>query len=313
MTTTREPRGRRGAPQHDAHHATPPSPPGVDAPGPLALERYLALVPAAARALAAAADEAGPDAAVPTCPRWAVADLVAHQGMVHRWAASHVLGHRGRTPEGRFLPSEAAYLREVPRDGLTAWLVRGADDLVAALADASDDVRAMTFLHAAPAPRVFWARRQTHETTVHAVDAVAARLGRTPTTAEAVEALGLTPDVALDGLDELLRGFVTRGAARIRRDEPFTVLVRPGVDEVDGGRAGSRPAWLLHVDEAVVTALVDPAAPPDRADVRVTGSPAALYLGLWNRGDEMTVDEMAVDGRPGFLDAWRAKQRVRWS
>lgn len=291
------------------HHATPPAPAaqdGVEAPGPLGLDRYLALVPTAARALASAATDAGLDAPVPTCPRWTVADLVAHQGMVHRWATSHVSGHRGRTPEGRFLPTKAAYLREVPRDELTAWLVRGADELVATLAQAADDVRAMTFLHEAPPPRLFWARRQTHETTVHAVDGVAARLGRTPTTAEAVEALELTPDVALDGLDELLRGFVTRGAARIRRDEPFTVLVRP--DESAGaGAAGTRPAWLLRVDDAIVTELVDATAAPD-ADVRVTGSPAALHLGLWNRGDGMT-----VDGLPGFLDAWRAKQRVRWS
>ena len=45
---------------------------------------------------------------------------------------------------------------------------------------APDDVEALVFLNDAPAPREFWARRQCHETTMHAVDALAASLGRPP-------------------------------------------------------------------------------------------------------------------------------------
>lgn len=265
------------------------------APGPLDLDRYLDLVPTAAAALAFAAAAAGLDAAVPTCPRWRVADLLAHQGLVHRWATSHVEGHDGRGPDGRELPTRTAYLREIAPDRLLDWFAAGAAGLVDALRAAPADLRAMTFLREAPPPRLFWARRQTHETTVHAVDALAARLGRTPTTAEAVEALGLTPDVALDGLDELLRGFITRGAARVRRDEPYTVAVRPSDADV---------GWLLHVDESVTTEVVTGRAP--EADVTLSGTAAALHLGLWNRGD------VQAAGLPGFLAAWRAKQRVRW-
>src|SRR5690349_15361150 len=114
MTPAREPHGAH-------HHVTPASPPGVPAPGPLALERYLARIPAATRALATAAEAAGTDAPVPTCPRWTVADLVAHQGLVHRWATSHLTGHGGRAPDGGALPTKAGYLRAVPRAELTAW------------------------------------------------------------------------------------------------------------------------------------------------------------------------------------------------
>ncbi|MBX9245300.1 maleylpyruvate isomerase N-terminal domain-containing protein [Actinotalea ferrariae] len=270
----------------------------------LALDRYQGLIASAAATLARSASAAGPTADVPTCPRWSAVDLLAHQGLVHRWATSHLRGHDGRTPEGRPLPTKSAYLRTVPADELAGWVVAGAADLVTALAEAPADLRAMTFLREAPAPRLFWARRQTHETTVHAVDGVAARLGRMPTTAEATDALSLTPDVAADGLDELLRGFITRGAAKIRRDAPYTVLVEPS--DVDA-------AWLLHVDEAVVTRRLgggaDPVDAPARAaDVRLTGTAAALYLGLWNRGDEI-----AAEGLPDFLDTWRRSQRVRWS
>ena len=55
------------------------------------------------------------------------------------------------------------------------WLGDGAIDLVTALVRAPDDLEAPVFLHDAPAPREFWARRQCHETTIHAVDALAAR------------------------------------------------------------------------------------------------------------------------------------------
>jgi hypothetical protein len=44
--------------------------------------------------LAAAAEEAGPDAAVPTCPPWQVRHLLRHTGTVHRWATAFVVeGH----------------------------------------------------------------------------------------------------------------------------------------------------------------------------------------------------------------------------
>jgi len=41
--------------------------------------------------------------------------------------------------------------------------------------------------------------------------------------------------------------------------------------------------------------------------VTLTGSAAAIYLGLWNRGDELT-----CLGDPEFLARWRAVQQVFW-
>lgn len=40
--------------------------------------------------LAEAAETAGSDAEVPTCPGWRVRDLLRHTGMVHRWATAFV-------------------------------------------------------------------------------------------------------------------------------------------------------------------------------------------------------------------------------
>jgi len=43
-------------------------------------------------------------------------------------------------------------------------------------------------------------------------------------------------------------------------------------------------------------------------DAVFSGAAAQLYLGLWNRSDEIT-----TDGRPDVLDQWRSQIRVRWS
>jgi hypothetical protein len=46
----------------------------------------------------------------------------------------------------------------------------------------------------------------------------------------------------------------------------------------------------------------------DDPDVTVTGTAEALYLALWNRGDEIE-----VSGDDTLLDRWRHAMRVRWS
>jgi hypothetical protein len=144
------------------------------------------------------------------------------------------------------------------------------------------------FLADAPPPREFWARRQCHETTIHAVDALSAVLGRYPRAADT----WIARDVALDGIDELLTGFLPRPMSRLRTDEPTTIAVLP--DDAD-------QRWLVAVsDQAPVTArgLGD-----EEADVVVRGSAVALYLTLWNRSDEVTAEG---------LDLWAEGAQVTW-
>jgi hypothetical protein len=43
------------------------------------------------------------------------------------------------------------------------------------------------------------------------------------------------------------------------------------------------------------------------ADTVLTGTAAQLYLGLWNRGDEIV-----ATGRDGFVERWHEVQRIRW-
>jgi uncharacterized protein (TIGR03083 family) len=235
--------------------------------------------------LADLATQAGLEAPVPTCPKWTVDDLVAHQAMVHRWATAHVRGDDpDAAPSVTDIHDTATDLVGYYRDGLVA--------LVEALRAAPPDLEAMTFLNDAPPPREFWARRQAHETTIHMVDALAASLGRLPTADE----VDVAPAVAVDGIDELLRGFFTRGRAKLYDGSEYTLAVAP----TDVPRR-----WLVNVAERLTVEAGDPDC--DAAEAAITGSVSRLYLALWNRGDEAD----AV-GRAGVLERWRATQRVTW-
>lgn len=234
------------------------------------------------------ADRAGLRAGVPTCPDWNVRQLVAHQGMVHRWAAGLLTNER-RDPD------------ELEREGRSSvdpveWLRDGAIELAGALSRAPETVAAPVFLKDAPAPRAFWARRQCHETTIHAVDAMAAALGSAPDSQQT----WISTELALDGIDELLCGFLPRSKSTLRSPDPVSFAVVP--------EEGER-AWLVRVTEepAVTTVLARDAAELATADTTVTGDAVGLYLRLWNRSSDV-VTRGAEDG----MALWHAKARVVW-
>lgn len=253
-------------------------------PSTLAIDDHAAAIAAAGGLLVDHAAQAGMTASVPTCPQWTAARLLAHVAMVHRWATAHV---RGDDPDA--VPDQTTILAEV--HDLPSFVAEGQRALLAALRDAPDDLEAMTFLNDAGAPRAFWARRQAHETTIHMADALGALLGRCPTAAE----VGVETELAVDGVEELLRGFFTRGRSELHDGEAYAVLVAA----TDTDRT-----WLLHVAEELT---VDDAG-SGTAAISMTGTAAQLYLGLWNRGDEIE-----VTGSTDVLERWRATQRVRWS
>jgi uncharacterized protein (TIGR03083 family) len=251
------------------------------------VEEHLAGLDAAVDRMAVWARSAGPDAPVPTCPGWSVRDLLAHQGMVHRWATAVV---SGADPAG----VDDAALEEAGRAAAdpVGWLLDGATPLVEALRSAPDDLTVMTFLKEAPPARAFWARRQCHETTVHALDALSALEGR-PLRADDV---WLTDALAVDGVDELLVGFWQRRTKGPRSESAYAAAVVV----TDG------PAWVVDIsDQSPVTRRRQPGdgIPPAQRTVR--GSAADLYLALWNRGG-------TVDDPTGLLGQWREGGAISW-
>lgn len=248
-------------------------------PTELAVPRHLEGLRAAMLAFVRYAERAGLEVPVPTCPDWTVRRLIGHQGMVHRWAAASLKGRRLDNVDAIEKQGRSA---SDPVD----WLRDGAIEIVQAIVEAPEDVRTIVFLNDAPGPRAFWARRQCHETTIHAVDALSAALGRYPVASDA----WIDDDLAVDGIDELVGGFITRNQSRLRSADPLTILVAP--DGVD------RP-WLVEVSESPAVTTRGPAdLAASSADVTVTGSPVAVYLSLWNRSDEAEVSG-------GDWDLWR--------
>lgn len=260
-------------------------------PALLPLDAYGDGLGRAATVLRANAAAAGLEAPVPTCPGWTVLDLVSHQGMVHRWATGHLRGTPVEDPAA--LEREG---REVP--DVLGWFDEGATALLQAIVDAPDDVDAPVFLKAAPTPRLFWTRRQCHETTIHAVDAIGARLGR-PARADET---WVRETLALDGIDELLRGFLPRRRQGVHAPDDTLILVRPHGQEV---------GWLLavHPEDPVETTPVDlRSATPPAADHVLAGDPVELYLQLWNRGPEPP--DLAADSVEAW---WRGHVTVSWA
>jgi uncharacterized protein (TIGR03083 family) len=230
--------------------------------------------------LADAAERAGLDSPVPSCPDWRVRDLLRHTGAVHRWATAYVVeGRMGYGPVDETAPGD---------DKLVDWYRQLHRTLTDALTAAPADVACFSFF-AAPSPLAFWARRQAHETTIHRVDAELA-LGAAP---EPVE-----PAFAADGVHELLAGFHSRKRSKVRTDRPRTLRVR-ATDVPDAD-------WLVRLSPGEPT--VEPAAPtverllPDPADCTLSGPAADLYLALWNRGP---YDGLTVRGDEALVELWR--------
>lgn len=208
--------------------------------------------------LAEAAERAGTDALVATCPEWRISDLLRHTGSVHRWAA-------GLVADGLVAPAPFPQAPETADGELLAWFREGHAALVRTLTEAPADVECWTFLPTAPpSPLAFWARRQAHETTVHRMDAESA-LG--------VEFGPVEPEFATDGVDELLTGFHARPKSRVRTAEPRVLRVRA---------ADTGAVWTVFLSpEPPRTVRGDADGAP--ADCTVTGTAAWLYAALWNR------------------------------
>ena len=247
------------------------------------LNGYLAVLAAEATALAAAADEAGLDAAVPTCPGWTVNDLVLHIGEVHRWATAAVASRATRLGD---MPGDSRGPLPERADTID-WFCRGAVTLRDTLAAADPSVEYAAFLTDPPTPRLlFWARRQTMETTVHRVDAESAL--------DRCTALG--PDIALDGIDEFLTGFLPRSRTPLHADTPHCLLVAPNYSD---------QRWTISISNDLPVTM----RRATDADCTVSGTASDIYLALWNRG---SLDALTIEGDRSAIDLLRDNVRIGW-
>ncbi|MEV7074646.1 maleylpyruvate isomerase family mycothiol-dependent enzyme [Streptomyces sp. NPDC093990] len=150
-------------------------------------------------------------ATVPTCPDWSLEQLVRHTGGALRWVELMVRTRaRAEVPEDR-VPSG-----EGPKDvgALDAWLDETGEMLVAALREAGPDAPVWSW--AGLPTSGFWARRMTHELTVHRADAALA----------AGHPYEVAADIAADAVDEWLQ--IVEFAQRTVPDDAAGELRGPG-------------------------------------------------------------------------------------
>jgi len=239
---------------------------------------YIAALRAQGELLVDAASGMDMGTPVHTCPGWCMRDLVRHIGTVQRWAALHVRDHLLERASGSKLPAE-----NLTDDDLIAWFRKGYLELVRVLEAADPGLVCWTFLPA-PSPRIFWARRQAIEVTVHRVDAESVRGAVTP----------LPADLAIDGIDELLLGFLPRRDLVLPLDTPRSLQLCA----VDMDRS-----WLvvLEPNHAWIRDVQTP------ADCVVRAGASDLFLLLWNR---RAATGLEVIGDAALLDAWRVGVRI---
>lgn len=253
------------------------------------IAQHIAILEQEAKILSEAARQAELNTEIPTCPGWAMRDLVRHLAEIHLWAAAQVSNRATKmwvddvSELADYWPDLAVFWPD--DDALIDWYLETNANLVRELTSAPADLDCRTFLPA-PSPLAMWARRQAHETAVHRFDAEDA--GGTETVFD--------PAFAADGIDEILAAFAPRRSS-FPIDTDRSMAVRT---------ADTHDQWLVTLTPNGITTSRE-AGP---ADVTVTGPATALYLALWNRGDDPAVD---VVGDRELLDLWHTNHRVRWS
>lgn len=248
---------------------------------------HLTTLLAQGRSLSATVRRAGPDAVVPPCPDWTVRDLVVHLGGVYRWCATIVDQARTEFPSREERAGFAAGAADASPTALVDWLDEGLEAVADAIARAEPSLSCVTILPGLP-PRDFWARRMAHETLVHRADAEIAAGGPVGR---------IEPDLAVDGLAELLEDFLpVRAGRRLVADPPRTLAV-----VTDEG-----PRWDVRVGPEG-PAATRAAGSGGGVDLSLAGPAAALHLVLWNRADASTV---RADGDDDVLALWRSAARI---
>jgi uncharacterized protein (TIGR03083 family) len=222
-------------------------------------ETNLAHISEQADALRAAAVAAGPDAPVPTCPKWTVRDLVAHiAGVHHMVAEAQLLSPKDSRPERPAPPEDWEAL-------LAYWDERRATMLERLDTDTAKQV--WGFIPGLTSVG-WWGRRQAHETAIHRLDAEHAAHENVPT-------LLFNSELAADGIDEVV-ATISPFRARLKRPE-VTVEGTLLIHAADAGHV-----WLLKAHDGVVeVGRVEDSG--TETDAALVGTADAVYRAAWKR------------------------------
>ncbi|WP_238017470.1 maleylpyruvate isomerase family mycothiol-dependent enzyme [Dactylosporangium sp. AC04546] len=227
-------------------------------------------------------------APVPSCPEWTTADLVRHVAEVYL--------HKAMTMRAAAFPDPWPP-EHLAAEESVALLDRAYGELIDEFARRADAEATPTW-HKPDQTVRFWIRRMAQESVIHRIDAELA-LG--------APVAPIPDDLAVDGIDEVLKLFVDYGTHAWPGEFTTTLSAAKGrtlaVQVTDG------PAWLVRTDPDAVT--VTDAAPSalSEADALIHGAPAPVLRWLWARESIPTDDAqppVTVEGDEEALREFRS-------
>ena len=210
------------------------------------------------------------DERVPTCPDWSVDDLTWHVGMVYLHKATAM--REGAEPEN--------WPPDYDDDASAIELIDDAYRQLAAEFAVHDPGEASSTWYGPDQTVGFWIRRMAQESVIHRVDA---ELGAGVTVSPAPD------DLAVDGIDELLKVFVAYSVSEwadhfteALKDSP----ARTYLITADATAASPSVSWLVRTAPGQFVVEGGPGEEATGAvtpDVTVSGTPTDVLRWAWNR------------------------------
>jgi uncharacterized protein (TIGR03083 family) len=222
---------------------------------------------------------------VPSCPGWTMADLVFHVAEVYLHKVTVM--RTGQWPK-QWPPPGLADEKPVPLLGRTygqliaEFSAHGPDPTAASSPTWYDPDQTVAF----------WIRRMAQETVIHRIDA------------EQAAGLPVTPvpdDLAVDGVDEVLRRFLGYGS--VAWAEEFAQMKGDHLAGQDAGDTitvlAGQAAWTVRPSPRRV--LIEDGAGDDPR-VTIQAAPDPVLRWLWGRADD---DSVLLTGDPAWADYLR--------
>jgi uncharacterized protein (TIGR03083 family) len=217
--------------------------------------------------------QANLDVAVPSCPGWTNADLVAHIGGTWGWASAVV--RTGARSDFPVPPADAGGAAVI------AWAEEQRHDVLSTLEKADPAANCWTF--GLPRTPMFWIRRQALETAVHAWDCEGTISDPAP----------LDGELATDGIDEFLTSMLPRQVKN--RPDGWTG------QSLHFHRTDGDGEWTVQLgpDGQVATSHGH-----DKGDVALRGPASLLYLWCLNR---VPAEDLELFGDPAVAAQWTSE------
>ncbi|MDT0396046.1 MULTISPECIES: maleylpyruvate isomerase family mycothiol-dependent enzyme [Streptomyces] len=225
---------------------------------------------------------------VPTTPDWTLEQLVRHVGGALRWVEVIVrTGAEDDVPEDQVPGADGPGERGDPA-ALDAWLAESGELVVGALRKAGPDAKAWSWAGIDNAG--FWARRMTHEVTVHRADATLA----------AGLPYEVAPEIAADAVDEWLE--IVEWAQRTLPDDAVHELRGPRRTlhlHATETRPEVHSEWVIELGEEGVSWRRG----HEKATVALRGPLTSVLLAFYRRLP-LDAPGLEVHGDRELLELW---------